>query len=99
MLHALGLVVFELDMQAILDADFHLDRVVAIWRHTERVYPDVALFDDVCYSPRYSHAYKVPELDVDALVTLVLLLDVLEKEVECLRLSHLPRRRELLRER
>lgn len=32
--HSLGFVVLKLDMQAVLDSDLHLDRVVAVWRHT-----------------------------------------------------------------
>jgi hypothetical protein len=31
----LGLVIFEFDVQAVLDTDFHLDGVVAIWWHAK----------------------------------------------------------------
>lgn len=37
--NALGLVVLELDVQTIFNADFHLDRIVAVWRHSKRVNP------------------------------------------------------------
>ena len=37
--HVLRLVVLELDMQAVLDTDFHLDRVVAVGWHPVRMYP------------------------------------------------------------
>ena len=46
---ALGLVVLELDMQTILNADLHLYGVVAVRRHTIRMYPEVLLLRDVCY--------------------------------------------------
>ncbi len=39
-----------------------------------------------------------PELDVDAMVALELLLHILEQKVERLCLPHLPRRSQLLRE-
>lgn len=35
----LRLVVLELDVEAIFNANFHLDGVVAVGRHPERVYP------------------------------------------------------------
>lgn len=35
----LGLVVLELDMQAILNADLHLDGIIAVGRHPVRVHP------------------------------------------------------------
>ena len=46
---ALGLVVLELDVQTILDADLHLDGVVTVRRHTVRMYPKILLLRDVCY--------------------------------------------------
>ena len=56
----LGFVVFEFDVQTILDADLHLDRVVAIWRHAERVHPDVFFLHYICHAPRYRYADEVP---------------------------------------
>ena len=41
--YVLGLIVLELDVQAILNADFHFDRVVAVWRHAVGMYPNVPL--------------------------------------------------------
>ena len=58
--YALGLVVLELDVQAVLDADLHLDRVVAVGRHPIRVYPHILLLGDVCYPPRDCNPDKVP---------------------------------------
>ena len=60
----LGFVVFEFDVQAILDANLHLDRVVAIWRHAERVHPDVLFLDYICHAPRYRYADEVPSATV-----------------------------------
>jgi hypothetical protein len=54
-----GLVVLEFNVQAILDADFHLDRVVGIWRHAVRVNPEVLVFGHVCHSTRYRHSNVV----------------------------------------
>ena len=82
MINALGLVIFELYMQTVLNPDFHLDAVVAIWGHTIRVYPYIAFLDDLAYPPGYRDADKVPQFDVDAIIRLVLLLDVLEFEFE-----------------
>ena len=63
-LDVLGLVVLELDMQAVLDTDLHLDGVVAIWGHSERVYPDIFLLRDVRYTTRYCNSYEVSVLRV-----------------------------------
>ena len=46
---ALGLVVLELDVQTILNANLHLDGVVTVRRHTVRMYPEVLLLRHVCY--------------------------------------------------
>ena len=43
--------------------------------------------------------HDAPQLDIDSLVALILLLDVLEQKVERLGLAQLARRRELLRKR
>jgi hypothetical protein len=101
-------------MQTVFNTDFHLDRVVAIWWHPERVYPKVFLLVHVRHSPRYRDPDEIPtppsvrnivgygvrpclpEFHVDALVTFVLLLNVLEQKIKRLCLPHLPRRGELL---
>ena len=56
----LRFVVFELDVQAVFDADLHLDGVVAIWRHPERVHPNVLLLVHVRNPPRYRDADEIP---------------------------------------
>ena len=48
-MNALGLVVLELDVQTVFNADLHLDGVVTVRRHTIRMYPEVLLLRDVCY--------------------------------------------------
>jgi hypothetical protein len=105
-LDSLCLVVFELNMQAILDSDLHLDTHVGIRWHSIRMYPDFSLLDHLAYPPGKRHSKVIPidsqyiedrpashdhspQLHVDACIALVLLLDVLEREVEGLRLSHL----------
>jgi len=57
--HTLGFIVFKLDMQTILNADFHLDRVIAIGGHTVRVDPEVFLFGYVCYAAGNGYADKI----------------------------------------
>ncbi len=52
----LGLVILKLDMQAILDTDFHLDGVVRVWWHAIRVHPDITFLDDVREPSRYRHS-------------------------------------------
>lgn len=144
---SLCLVVLELDVEAVLDANLHLDRVGDVGWHPVRVDPQLLLLDDVGHPSRDGHADEVParpasrlesvfcaarrcaaggsseqcvhardkssgerdgaqareqdapQLDVDAVVALVLLLDVLELKVERLRRAHLARGRELLHER
>ena len=56
---ALGLVVLELDVQAVLDPDLHLYLRVRVCGRTERVHPNVAFFGYVCHSPRDADAHKV----------------------------------------
>ena len=50
MRNVLGLVVLELYVQAVLDSDLHLNRVVAVGRHTVRMYPEVFLLGQIRYS-------------------------------------------------
>ena len=112
----LRFVVFEFDVQTILNANLHLDRVVAVWWHAERVHPDVFLLHYVCHAPRYRYADEVPsavvrntrprnsqsykpQLNVDAQVALILLLNVFEHKVERLCLSQFSGGSDFLRER
>lgn len=95
----LALAVLELDVQAVLDADVHLDAAVHLGRDAVAVDPHVLLADDVGHAPRHRHPHEVPQLHVDPVVRLVLLLHVLEVEVERLRVLQLPRRRQLLVQR
>ena len=46
-------------MQAILNSDFHLDRIIAIWRHSEWMYPDIFFFINICHSSWYQYPYKI----------------------------------------
>ena len=55
----LRLVVLKLDVQAVFDSHFHLDRRVEFWEHTERVHNNVHFFTDVVQSPAYSYPQKV----------------------------------------
>lgn len=95
----LALAVLELDVQAVLDANVHLDAAVHLRGDAVAVDPNVLFADHVGHAARDCDADKVAQLDVDAVVRLVLLLDVLEVEVEGLRVLQLPRRGELLVQR
>lgn len=64
----LGFGVFELNMQAVLNSNVHLDRAVGLWRHAIRVHPQVLLADDVGHAPGDRHAHKVAQLHVDSIV-------------------------------
>ena len=77
---ALG--VFELDMQAIFDTDIHLDAGVCFRRNTIRVDPDILFADDISHAPGDSNTNEIAQLDIDAAIRLVLLLDILEVELE-----------------
>lgn len=94
----LGLGVLELDMQAILDADIHLDRAIGLGRHAIRVDPEILLADYVGHAPGDGDADEVAQLHVDAVVGLVLLLDILEVEGEGLRVLQFAGGGELLDE-
>lgn len=95
----LRLGIFELDVQAVLDANIHLDGTVDLRRDTVRVDPDILLTDDIGHTARDSNADVVAKFDIDAVVRLVLLLDVLEVEIKCLRVLKLAGGRKLLDER
>ena len=55
-----------------------------------------ARLDVSLYRAYEAHNEHAPQLDVDTLVALKLLLHILEEELECLSLPHLPRRGQLL---
>lgn len=95
----LGLGVLKLDMQTILDTHIHLDTTVDLRGYAIAVNPNVLLTDDVGHATRHGDAHKVAQLDVDAVVGLVLLLDVLEVEVEGLGVLQLARGGKLLHQR
>lgn len=95
----LALAVLELDVEAVLDADVHLDGAVGLGGDAVAVDPEVLLADDVGHAAGDGDADEVPQLHVDAVVRLVLLLHVLEVEVERLRVLQLARRRQLLVQR
>ena len=92
----LALAVLELYVQAVLDADVHLNAAIHLGGDAIAVHPHVLFADDVGHAPCHRHPHKVPQLHVDAIVRLVLLLNVLEVEVEGLWMLQLARRRELL---
>ena len=58
--NVLRLVVLEFNVQAILNTDLHLDRVIAIWRHAVRMYPKVLLLDHFRHPSGNRDTYKVP---------------------------------------
>lgn len=47
-------------MKAVLDTNFHLDGIVTVWRHAERMDPDVLLLHHIRHAPRDSNPHKVP---------------------------------------
>ncbi len=95
----LALRVLKLNVQTVLDADVHLDGAVALGRHAVRVHPQVLLAHHVRHAPRHRHAQEVAQLDIDAVVRFVLLLDIAEVEVERLRVLQVTGRRQLLAQR
>ena len=95
----LALGVLKLDVQAVLNADVHLDAVVRVGRDAVAVDPDVLLANHVGHASRDCHPHEVPQLHINAVVRLVLLLYVLEVEIERLRVLQLARRCELLHQR
>ena len=60
----LGFVILELNMQAVFDAELHLDRVVAVWRHPERVYPNFPLLHNLRHPSGYCDAQEVSDYRV-----------------------------------
>jgi hypothetical protein len=57
--YSLGFVVFKLDVQTVLDPDFHLDGHIRIWWHSETMDPDVLLLNHVAQSPVNRTSQKV----------------------------------------
>jgi hypothetical protein len=56
---ALGLIVFKLDVQAVLDADLHLDGIVRVWWHAKGVDPEFLLLDGIAQPPRHGDPNKI----------------------------------------
>lgn len=48
MFYLLGLVVLELNVQTVLDTDFHLDRVIDIGWHSIRIDPYIPFIQNIC---------------------------------------------------
>lgn len=82
----LGLGILKLNMQAVFDTDIHLDRAIVLGRHAIGIDPEILLAHDIGHPSGHSHANKIPQLHVDAVIGLVLFLDVLEVEWEGLRM-------------
>lgn len=77
-----GLVVLKLDMKTVFNTDLHLDRVVTISRHDIGMNPDILFLDNIGQSTQNGDPDKVSELDVDSMITLVLLFHILELEIK-----------------
>lgn len=58
----LRLVVLEFNVETVLDTDFHLNGVVAIRWHPERMYPNIFLLVHVRHPPRNRDADEIPIL-------------------------------------
>lgn len=58
--HSLGLVVLELDVQAVLDAHFHLDGGVELGVGAQRVHNDVHLLDHVVQPAAHGGTEEIP---------------------------------------
>lgn len=95
----LALGVLELDVEAVLDSHVHLDAAVDLGGDSVAVDPNVLFADDIGHAAGDGDADEIAQLDVNAIVGLVLLLHVLKVEVERLRVLQLAGRRELLVER
>lgn len=91
-----ALAVLELDVQTVLDTDVHLDAAVHLGGDAVAVDPDVLFADNVSHAAGDGDADKVAQLDVDAIVGLILLLDVFEVKVKGLRVLELAWRGKLL---
>lgn len=59
--HSLALVVLELYVQAILDADFHLDWTVSVRVAGQSVHRNVHLADDVTQTAYDRHSQEIPK--------------------------------------
>jgi hypothetical protein len=94
-----GLGILKLDVQAVFDSHVHLDGAVGFRRYPVGVDPNVLLPDDIGHSSRHCDPDEISQLDVDAIVRLVLLLDILEVEIKCLGVLQISGSGELLAER
>lgn len=92
----LAFAVLELDVQAVLDADVHLNAAVELGWNAVAVDPQILLADHILDAAADGGAYEVAETDVDAVVTLILLLNVLEVKGKGLRVGQLAGGGELL---
>lgn len=59
--YLLGLVVLKFNVQAVLNTDFHFDRVVDIRWHPIRVDPDILFMNEIGKTTRYGNTHKVSE--------------------------------------
>ena len=64
MIDLLWFVVFELDVQALLDADLHLDGVVHVRVSCQGVHQQVQLLHHVRQTTNHRHAKKVSEKEI-----------------------------------
>jgi len=91
----LALAVFELDVQTVFDTNIHLDHAVRLRRHPVAVNPEILLTDHVGHAPAHRDTDEVAQAYIDAGIRLVLLLDILEQEGECVGVLQLAWRRKL----
>lgn len=94
-----ALAVLEFNVQTVLDTDIHLNAAVHLGRDAVAINPNVLFANDIGHAAGDGDAHKVPQLDIDAVVRLVLLLDVFEVEVKGLRVLQFPGSGEFLVER
>ena len=93
----LGLVVLELNVEAILDAHFHFDAVVDLWHNTRVLHHKVAVLYNIRrVILRHSHTDEIAQPHVQAVVRLVLFVCVGEVELELLLAGDGARRTQLL---
>mmetsp|Transcript_53545 Transcript_53545/g.138411 ORF Transcript_53545/g.138411 Transcript_53545/m.138411 type:complete len:245 (-) Transcript_53545:301-1035(-) len=90
-------VVLELDVQAVLNPNLHLDRVVRLWLLGQcYVHPDGLLMHHAAAVLTHDgHAHKVPKSHVDAIVRLILFVDARKLKRVRLRALELTRRLKL----
>lgn len=79
-----ALTILKLYVQAVLNTDVHLDTAVYLWRNAVAVNPDILFANNILNAAGDCGADKVSQLDINAIVRLVLLFDILEVKSECL---------------